>query len=56
MQLSVEKFFVGYRHLLERLMREHMHGEVTLVIQDGVIRSVRVNRTYLPAVLVPPGE
>lgn len=31
-----------------RLMRERMHGELTITFRDGEIRGVRVNRTYTP--------
>jgi hypothetical protein len=37
-----------FGRLISRLMTDHAHAEVVLTIQDGNLRQVRVNRSYLP--------
>ena len=35
--------------LVAKLMREHAHyAEVTIIISEGNLRQVRVNRSFLP--------
>jgi hypothetical protein len=37
--------------MLARLLTEHAHAEIVIAVQDGVVRLVRVNRSYLPTKL-----
>lgn len=34
--------------LVARMMKEHAHAEVVLIMHEGSIRQVRINRSYLP--------
>jgi hypothetical protein len=34
--------------LVAKLMREHAHAEVVIIIAEGNLRQVRVNRSFLP--------
>lgn len=34
--------------LVARMIVEHAHCEVVISVQDGRVRNVRVNRSYLP--------
>lgn len=46
--LDPATFFSLYNKLIVGLMREGAHAEVALSIQQGIIKQVRVNRSYLP--------
>lgn len=46
--LNLEMFWRLYTRLVGRLLTEKAHAEVVLIIQEGAIRQVRVNRSYLP--------
>jgi hypothetical protein len=47
--LNFQTFWSLLARLVTRQMRERAHAEIVLIIQDGNIRQVRVNRSYLPA-------
>lgn len=34
--------------LVVRLMKERAHGEIVLILQEGSIQRIRINRSYLP--------
>lgn len=42
-------FWRLYERLVLRLSKERAHAEVVLIVHEGSIRQVRINRSYLPA-------
>lgn len=46
--VDVVVFWQNFSRLVTRRMKERMHGEITLVLQDGRIRLVRENRSHAP--------
>jgi hypothetical protein len=55
--LNLGTFWGLFGKLIARLAREHAHAEVVLIMHEGQIKQVRVNRSYLPENLPDiPGE
>ena len=38
-------------HLVTRIIKEKGHGEVSIVVRDGRLQYVKVDRTFLPGSL-----
>lgn len=49
--VNFETFGVKLLRLLARLVGERAHVEVVIVIAQGTVQRVRVNRSFLPAAL-----
>lgn len=47
--LDIGLFWRLLSRLVGKLMEQHAHAEVVLIMQEGKIRQVRINRSYLPA-------
>ena len=46
--VNIQAFWRVYSALVDGLLREGAHAEVTLVLRDRGVQIVRVNRTFLP--------
>jgi hypothetical protein len=46
--IPVEKIVRGILALVQKIMRERGHGEVVIVIRDGMICRLDERRSYLP--------
>lgn len=44
-------FWMRLQRLILGLQVEHAHANIVLVMQDGVLRQVRVDRSFLPGAL-----
>lgn len=49
--LNFGSFWSLFGRLVARLGREKAHAEVVIIMHDGCISQVRVNRSYLPNTL-----
>lgn len=47
-ELNLSAFWGLFAKLVGRLGRERAHAEIVLIMHEGQIRQVRVNRSYLP--------
>ncbi len=45
----LKKTVRGLLLLIEQIMKERGHGQVTVTIRDGQIQLLNVSRNYLPA-------
>jgi hypothetical protein len=53
--LNIDEFWRRFVRLVGRLSREKAHADVVLVIRDGSIKFIRVDRSLMPGAL-PPAE
>jgi hypothetical protein len=49
--VDTDVFWRLFAKFVMRLVRDRIHGEVTLVFQDGHLKLVKVHRNYLPGSL-----
>jgi len=45
---DIQTFVIKLGRLIARLILERAHVDIVITVQDGNIRLVRTNRTYLP--------
>lgn len=49
--LNLDEFWRRYSRLVGRLIKEKAHADVVLVMRDGVIQFIRIDRSLRPAML-----
>ncbi len=49
--VDAASFWARFQRLVAGLQIEHAHANVVLIIQDGTIKQVRVDRSFLPGSL-----
>lgn len=47
-ELNFGVFWGLFGRLVARLCRERAHAEIVIIMHEGQIRQVRINRSYLP--------
>ena len=52
--LNIKVFWEMFSRMVGRHLQERAHAEITLVLQEGSVRIVRINRTYRPDSISEP--
>jgi hypothetical protein len=45
---QLQVFVIQFGRLLEALAREHAHVQITIVLKNGEIQPVHINRSFSP--------